>query len=294
MCSFRYAFCLAFGLLAVPAVFAQDCDTPQAAPVSTFDADVDCWTTFNDARDFVWVEEGGNPGGHVEAQDRGTGVFWYWQAPGKFLGDKGAAYGDSLRFDLRLAPAGSVRSEDDVVLIAGDGTTLRYRFSEDVVLPLPEWQRYAVPLSAGPWLLDGTAATTEQMQAVLADLATLRIRAEYRFGAETGSLDNVALGTGGATGAESPSPATTVALDPAYPNPFARSTALAFGVAEPGPVRLSVYDVLGREVAVLVDGRLPAGRHEARFDARGLASGLYVYRLQTAGTTLARRVVLAR
>ena len=141
MCSFRFAFGLAFGLLAAPAGSAQDCDTPQAAPASAFDADMDCWTTFNDARDFVWVGEGGNPGGHVEAQDRGEGVFWYWQAPGKFLGDKAASYGDSLWFDLRLVPAGSVRNEDDVVLIAGDGTRLSYRFPEETVLPMPEWKR---------------------------------------------------------------------------------------------------------------------------------------------------------
>jgi hypothetical protein len=51
-------------------------------------------------------------------------------------------------------------------------------------------------------------------------------------------------------------------------------------VPEAADVRLAVYDRLGREVAVILDGRMDAGNHEARFDATGLASGVYLYRLQ--------------
>src|SRR5690606_13229468 len=51
------------------------------------------------------------------------------------------------------------------------------------------------------------------------------------------------------------------------PNPFARQTTIAYEVAEAAPVRLAVYDVLGREVAVLVDARMDAGQHSAVFTA---------------------------
>jgi hypothetical protein len=53
---------------------------------------------------------------------------------------------------------------------------------------------------------------------------------------------------------------------------------LPFEVGEPAHVRLAVYDVLGREVAVLADGTFEPGRYEAAFDGRSLASGVYVVR----------------
>jgi hypothetical protein len=67
------------------------------------------------------------------------------------------------------------------------------------------------------------------------------------------------------------------------PNPFAGTTRIAFTTDAPADVRLAVYDVLGREVAVLVDANIQAGSHSATFDARGLAAGTYIYRL-TAGS----------
>ena len=80
----------------------------------------------------------------------------------------------------------------------------------------------------------------------------------------------------------------------AFPNPFSGRTAIRFEVSASGPVRLAVYDVLGREVAVLADGRVEAGRHEATFDARGLASGVYVWRLVAGERVETGRVTLVR
>ncbi|MDX1421013.1 MAG: T9SS C-terminal target domain-containing protein, partial [Rubricoccaceae bacterium] len=59
-------------------------------------------------------------------------------------------------------------------------------------------------------------------------------------------------------------------------------------------VRLAVYDVLGREVAVLVDARVEAGTHRAVFEAGDLAAGLYVYRLQVGTDVRTGRMTLAR
>ncbi|HLT47758.1 MAG TPA: T9SS type A sorting domain-containing protein, partial [Rubricoccaceae bacterium] len=58
-------------------------------------------------------------------------------------------------------------------------------------------------------------------------------------------------------------------------------------------VRLAVYDVLGREVAVLVDARQEAGAHRATFDASGLAAGTYVYRLVVGSEVQTGRLTLA-
>ncbi|MDX1420324.1 MAG: M43 family zinc metalloprotease [Rubricoccaceae bacterium] len=77
------------------------------------------------------------------------------------------------------------------------------------------------------------------------------------------------------------------------PNPFARETAIRFEVAEATDVRLAVYDVLGREVAVLADGRMEAGAHTAVFQADGLAAGTYVYRLVIGSDVQTGRMTLA-
>jgi hypothetical protein len=88
--------------------------------------------------------------------------------------------------------------------------------------------------------------------------------------------------------------APVYAMDDPYPNPFNPTTDLRFSLAEAGPTRLVVYDVTGREVALLVDGTLEAGSHEYRFEASHLPSGVYLARL-TAGRFIAtRRIVLAK
>lgn len=73
------------------------------------------------------------------------------------------------------------------------------------------------------------------------------------------------------------------ALHPARPNPAATSTALRFDLPEPARVRLVVYDALGREVARLADGALPAGAHTARLYGERLPAGVYLVRFEADG-----------
>ncbi len=84
------------------------------------------------------------------------------------------------------------------------------------------------------------------------------------------------------------------ALSQNYPNPFNPSTQIRFALPQAGPVRLTVFDVLGREVAVLVDSTLPAGTHEATFDAAQLPSGVYLYQLETGDQRLTRTMLLMK
>jgi hypothetical protein len=79
-----------------------------------------------------------------------------------------------------------------------------------------------------------------------------------------------------------------------YPNPFNPSTKIEFSLPAREHVTLNVYDVLGRLVATLVDSVLPPGNHEAEFDARGLASGVYVCRLSAGTFNGTRSMVLLR
>jgi hypothetical protein len=96
-------------------------------------------------------------------------------------------------------------------------------------------------------------------------------------------------------------------LEQNYPNPFNPSTNIGYTIASSKEqvagsmkqvgmerVRLAVYDLLGREVAVLVDGYQAPGEHHVTFDARRLASGIYFYRLIAGGQALSRKLVLLK
>jgi hypothetical protein len=80
----------------------------------------------------------------------------------------------------------------------------------------------------------------------------------------------------------------------AYPNPFARATTIEISLDVPGYVEISIYDVLGRRVAVLHRGALTAGAHPIVFDRGDLPAGVYIVRATAPGLTLSKRVLLVR
>ena len=73
---------------------------------------------------------------------------------------------------------------------------------------------------------------------------------------------------------------TEFALLQNYPNPFNPSTSIKYQVSSISKVSLKVYDVLGNEVSTLVNEEKPAGSYEVEFNAEGLSSGIYFYKLQ--------------
>lgn len=90
-----------------------------------------------------------------------------------------------------------------------------------------------------------------------------------------------------------------VELEQNYPNPFNPSTVIGYRITgahmgTPVQVRLSVYDMLGREVAVLVNEMKSAGYHETMFDASSLSSGMYIYRLTTPQGSVSKRMMLVK
>jgi hypothetical protein len=79
-----------------------------------------------------------------------------------------------------------------------------------------------------------------------------------------------------------------------YPNPFNPSTNIRFTLFEPARAAVTVYDLLGRQIASLADGEFPAGTHEFRFDASGLAPGVYYYRLRAGSYVQTRSMILLK
>ncbi len=79
-----------------------------------------------------------------------------------------------------------------------------------------------------------------------------------------------------------------------YPNPFNPSTVISFEIPSKSNVTLKVFDVIGREVAIIVSGELPAGNYTQQWNAQGLSGGIYFYRLQAGSFTETRKLILLR
>ncbi len=84
------------------------------------------------------------------------------------------------------------------------------------------------------------------------------------------------------------------ALEQNYPNPFNPTTVIAYQLPVASEVSLKVYDMLGRQVATLVNQRQVAGRYQASFNAAGLSSGVYFYRLQASSFTKTMKMMLVK
>lgn len=169
-----------------------------AAADSPFDTDSEGWTAFGDAAGPVsWVATGGLPDGHIRVRDSVSGGVTYFVASDDYLGDQSGSFNRTLSFDLMQIFSGSPSQFDaaDVVLTGG-GLTLVYDTAANPGNGV--WTHYDVLLTGSGWkvgTLGGAAATDEQMKTVLGSLTALRIRSEFRTGADTGALDNVVLPT---------------------------------------------------------------------------------------------------
>ncbi len=79
-----------------------------------------------------------------------------------------------------------------------------------------------------------------------------------------------------------------------YPNPFNAMTNISFNLANSGEVDLSVYNLMGQTVEILINDRLEAGRHQVNWDASDYSSGVYFYKLTTDGKTFTKRMTLLK
>ncbi|NWG28379.1 MAG: T9SS type A sorting domain-containing protein [Ignavibacteriaceae bacterium] len=84
------------------------------------------------------------------------------------------------------------------------------------------------------------------------------------------------------------------ALEQNYPNPFNPTTTIRYQLPKDGMVTLKVYDILGAEVATLINEEKVAGRYEVNFDASRLASGVYIYSLNINDFVNVRKMVLLK
>ncbi|MGQ9798544.1 MAG: T9SS type A sorting domain-containing protein, partial [Ignavibacterium sp.] len=79
-----------------------------------------------------------------------------------------------------------------------------------------------------------------------------------------------------------------------YPNPFNPNTSISFTIPQSGNVKLSVYNLLGQEITTLVNEYKEAGTHNIQFNAANLNSGVYLYKLESNGLTLTKKMTLLK
>jgi flagellar hook assembly protein FlgD len=79
-----------------------------------------------------------------------------------------------------------------------------------------------------------------------------------------------------------------------YPNPFNPVTNIEYRVSNYGKVELSVYNILGQKVATLVDKKQPVGSYQVQWDATGLATGVYVYKLKTSQSQQVKKMIMIK
>ena len=84
------------------------------------------------------------------------------------------------------------------------------------------------------------------------------------------------------------------ALAQNYPNPFNPATRIDFSLPSNGNVKLTVYNILGQQVAVLINGFMQSGSHSVDFNATDLNSGLYFYKLESNGVSLVKKMMLLK
>jgi hypothetical protein len=79
-----------------------------------------------------------------------------------------------------------------------------------------------------------------------------------------------------------------------YPNPFNAQTTIQYSLPSQSPVSIDIFDILGRKIEALAEGLMPAGDHQAIWDASGQSSGIYFYRIKAGDKTETRKMVLMK
>jgi hypothetical protein len=195
-------------------------------------------------------------------------------------------------------------------VVSGGQTPYNYRW--DYLLVCPGGGAYPVPLveNCDVWYYGGSSSsfsrsvgsnTTLQLKMTVTDAATTSVVTEKSVivGAGSGRVDGLLEReappvTPLLADASPEALPTAYALEGNYPNPFNPVTTLRYALPEAATVRLVVYDLLGREVARLVEGVQQAGHHAVAFDGSGLASGVYLYRLEAGTFVQTRRMTLVK
>lgn len=280
---------------------------------------------------FLVYADGGTPSLLIEASDRTSPTLYYGKEVANHTAElvlKGNGLYSNTWIDISASASAGIDSKDAFKLATFDTHQARlYTVGGGAALdinhlPVPDAVELPLGIEStkpGRMLLERGAWSLPADWAVYVRDTQTGVVRELRDGIAldveptvvarkanpTNQIERVAAGAPRYTLIIDPTSSTTVpdagrstpdaiALHGAYPNPFNPSTLVRFTLDAGRQTRLAVYDVLGREIAVLVDGQMSAGEHRATFDASNLTSGVYIVRLEAGGTSMTRRITLLK
>jgi hypothetical protein len=195
---------------------------------------------------------------------RDTAVTFTWTAPGD---------------DGRLGRANEYR--------------MRYSTSP-VVSDTTAWWGSATPVSGLPAPLPSGSGESCAVSGLLSRLYYFMLITGDEMPNWSAYSNVVALDLRDPNGVEQESPSDLTLRCRMTPNPFSIRTLVEYCVPRPGPVRLTVYDLLGRRVATLLDQAMPAGTHTLTWNSGKIPGGVYFCELESGGSVVRQRVVIAR
>jgi hypothetical protein len=151
---------------------------------------------------------------------------------------------------------------------------------------------------------NGTFLATNQVNPIAASINYSPVRAGYRYAADscfaswsvggTNSL-NVTAGCGGTvTGVGNNGIPVSYSLSQNFPNPFNPSTRISYSIPKDGFVKITVFDILGKEVGTLVNNVQTAGAYILEYNASSLTSGIYFYKLESGNFVDTKKMVLIK
>jgi hypothetical protein len=146
-----------------------------------------------------------------------------------------------------------------------------------------EWTEITIPVENAPPYASSRLRFTFQSDA--------SVNAEGFYLDDVAVFDDVVSDANEVVLPETP---TDFVLEQNWPNPFNSSTSFRFGLPSKGHARIAVYDILGRQVSVLMDEDKQPGLYEVNWNAKGMASGIYFVRLETGSSAKVRKMLLLK
>ena len=211
-----------------------------------------------------------------------NGNTWYELRGSAKQGDAGSwqtLFQDTARFYLSLD-----HSQSGTFFLAKDRNIYKFdNYGVDIHLSQPPWQ--TLPDTSGS-IVGIYKNPNEDIVYALTDSSLLKTTLSGVY-----TLAHITTGIEQTVSNRKPD---KYVLHQNYPNPFNPTTTIRYELAKAGPVRMTIYNVLGQQISVLVDARQTAGVHQISFNASLLSSGVYFYRLVTGDHVLVRKMLLMK
>jgi hypothetical protein len=213
-----------------------------------------------------------------------------------FDGPDSASPGQTVDYKIKVAHGPAITGGFNVASWTGtidtvsSDTTVRrqsgeltHKFPKQFANDTVSWTfKYTAPLTPQYDTLYAVGnSTNNDLQADTADQWNFSANFPVRVGIPIGIVNNS-------------NTASSFFLEQNYPNPFNIESKIKFQIAKRGKVKLALFDVLGKEVGILLDSEQQPGVYEISFDGTGYPSGVYFYRLVTGEYSQTKRMVLAK